>query len=332
MRKMDEKYPDSAKPAPMRVGIVPLPGFPLMSYASTVEPLRAANLLSKRRLYEICHFSDGTSSESSSGAHIAGDYAIGDLPLLDLLLIVAGGNPFEYTNTDLQAWLRNMATRVETLGGVSGGSVVLAQCGLMEGRRMTVHWEHAEALAEAYPSLLLERRIYVMDRDRFTCGGGTAPVDLMHALITQHHGPAFAQKVSDWFLHTDIRAATAPQRALPSSMLGKAPKPVVEAVAVMENHVADPVTLEQVAMMSGVSSRHLNRLFKENFSKSTMAFYRDLRLDVGRRLVTGSNLSLNEIADATGFATMAHFSNQYAQHFQVRPKQDRHRQRDGASG
>ena len=307
-----------------RVGVVPLPGFALMSYACTVEPLRAANLLSQKPLYDLLHFSTDPICKSSGAAGIESSHNIGDCPALDLLLVVAGGDPFQVNQPDVFAWLRQMEGQVPQIGGVSGGAVVLANAGLMAGRRMTVHWEHAAELARVHPDLIIERRLYVMDRDRVTCGGGTAPIDLMHALIADHHGGVFAQLVNDWFLHTDIRAAAAPQRALTSNRMGAAPAHVVDAVTAMENHVADPLTLSQLALMLGVSERHLNRQFNETFDQSAMRYYRQLRLDIGRRLVTGSSLQLAEIAEATGFATASHFSNQYIRAFNVRPRQDRH--------
>ena len=313
--------PDATRP--FRVGLVPLPGFAMMSYACTVEPLRAANLLSRKPLYEISHICADQQSQSSGAACIESTHKIGDMPDLDLLLVAAGGDPFAYNNRDCFDWLRRMATRVPQIGGVSGGSVVLANAGLLNGRRMTVHWEHAAEMARKFPQIIIERRLYVIDRDRVTCGGGTAPIDLMHALISDHHGSSFARLVSDWFLHTEIRASAAPQRALTTDQFGPVPVSVSETVAAMENHVADPLTLPQLAMMAGVSTRHLNRLFMDAFDTSTMAFYRALRLKVGRRLVTGSSMQISDIAEATGFATPSHFSNQYAELFQIRPLAER---------
>lgn len=309
--------------APFRVGIVPIPGFALMSYACTVEPLRAANLLSRGVLYDICHFGPLSGCQSSGDAGVTADFAVGNMPRLDLLLIVAGGDPFAIDDPELFAWLRRMAGQVPQIGGVSGGSVLLAKAGLMTGRRMTVHWEHAAELSERFPDMIIERRLFVVDRDRVTCGGGTAPIDLMHALIARQHGAVFAQLVSDWFLHTDIRAATAPQRALPSSGLGRASIHVREAVQAMENHIADPLSLPQIALMTGVTERHLNRLFQDTFGQSVMDYYRKLRLDVGRRLVASSAMGMAAIAEATGFATASHFSNQYQQEFKLRPRDDR---------
>lgn len=320
IQKMDKI---GSEDTPFRVGVVPIPGFALMSYACTVEPLRAANLLSHRTLYELAHFSSDGVIKSSGGATVEPGFSIGDTPKLDLLLVVAGGDPFAFDDTSTLEWIRDMSACVPQIGGVSGGSVILARAGVMKGRRMTVHWEHAPELAEGYPDLMVDRRLYVIDRDRITCGGGTAPIDMMHALISHHHGSVFARLVSDWFLHTDIRAAAAPQRGLPSARMNAAPQHVVEAVTAMENHVADPLTLSQLALTTGVSARQLNRLFQETFGQSAMAYYRKLRLDVGRRLVMGSRMRLNEIAEATGFSTAAHFSNQYLQTFNLRPKDDR---------
>ena len=205
-------------------------------------------------------------------------------------------------------WLIRMARSGVRLGGVSGGPVILARAGLMTGRRMTVHWEYAAALAEMHPDLVLERTLYVIDRDRVTCAGGTAPVDMMHALIAGHHGARFAQLVSDWFLHTEIRPPVGPQRGGMASRIGTTNAAVLQAVAAMESHVADPVTLGDLAAASGVSARQLNRLFHAALGRSTMQVYIELRLEKAMNLIRNSPLSLTEIALATGFSSSSHFS------------------------
>lgn len=308
---------------PYRVGVLPVPGFALMSYACTVEPLRAANLLSNRMLYDVVQFGDAPRVESSGAASIERQHGVGDMIDLDLVLVVAGGDPFAYRDASVLNWLKKLARKGVRIGGVSGGSVVLAKAGLMSGRRLTVHWEHAAPLAEQYPDLLIERRLYVIDRDRVTCGGGTAPLDLMHALIASHHGGVFARLVSDWFLHTDIRAATAPQRGSVAERLGAHSPHVLEAVTAMESHVGDPLSLAQLALMGQVSQRHLNRLFTDAFNQSVMDYYRDLRLETAKRLIRSTAMSLGEIAEATGFSNPGHFSNAYKARFGLRPRADR---------
>ena len=308
---------------PFRVGIVPIPGFAVMSYACVADPLRAANLLSGKPLYDIVHFAHDPVAPSSGAASISDCIAIGtDVPL-DLLLVIAGGDPFAVQDKALFGWLGRMARKGVRVGGVSGGPVILASAGLLEGRRMTVHWEHAVELAGRFPDLMIEKRLYIMDRDRVTCGGGTAPLDFIHALVSDHHGGDFARLVSDWFLHTEIRAATTPQRSgvLPGETL-RSPhlQPVV---AAMQDHIGDPLSLSQLALMAGVSTRQLNRVFVETLGVSAMAYYRRMRLEIAKRLMRGSSMAIAAVAEATGFASAAHFSSAYVAEYGCRPSADR---------
>lgn len=296
-----------------------------MSYACVADPLRAANLLSGKRLFDITNFAATPVAESSGAAQISGCVPIGtDMPL-DLLLVIAGGDPFAYRDKSLFSWLQRLARSNVRIGGVSGGPVILAKAGVMAGRRMTVHWEHAAELGEAYPDLMIEKRLYIMDRDRVTCGGGTAPLDFIHALLTDQQGGDFARLVSDWFLHTDIRAASSPQRSgvLPGENL-RSPhlQPVV---AAMQDHIGDPLSLEQLALIAGISARQLNRIFADALGDTAMAYYRRMRLEVGQRLVRGSPMGIASVAEATGFSSAAHFSAAYFSQFTCRPSEDRRR-------
>ena len=297
---------------PFRIGFLMIDGFALMSYAAAIEPLRAANLLAERTLYEFDHIpASGDHAVSSSGAVIDGTMRVGDRATLDLLLVVAGGDPIRYKGLHVFQWLRTMARRGVPLGGVSGGPVILARADVMTGRRMTVHWEHAPALGELYPDLMLARSLFVMDRDRITCAGGTAPLDMMHALITKHHGADFARLVSDWFMHTEVRPSGGPQRAGLVERYGTTNRPVIQTIEIMEGHIADPLTLRQLSTLSGLGVRQLNRLFGEKLGVSTMAFYRDLRLEKAENLLQQSTLSVTEVAQATGFSGSAHFSQAF---------------------
>ncbi|MHA1553524.1 MAG: GlxA family transcriptional regulator [Alphaproteobacteria bacterium] len=292
-----------------RVGALLVDGFSLMSYASVVEPLRAANILGGREIYRVSHIpATGAVATSSTGAILAGEAAIGDDPDFDLLLVIAGGNPFAFHDERLFAWLRRLSRGGVRLGGVSGGPVILVSAGLMEGRRMTVHWEHVAGLAERYPSLLVEHSLYVMDRNRVTCAGGTAPLDLMHAIISEHHGGQFAWRISDWFMHTEVRPAGGKQRAGRIQRYGTTNGAVLDTIEAMENHIADPLSLEQLTSLSGLSKRQTSRLFSSLCGQPVMSFYRDLRLETARNLLTNSSMRIVEIALATGFANAAHFS------------------------
>ncbi len=299
-----------------RVGILPIGGFALMSYAASVEPFRAANLLSRKALYEVINIGSRDGPIQSSGATQVTPEAMIGAPLeLDYLFVVAGGDPVAFGERKVLNWLARMGRSGVRMGGVSGGPVLLAKAGLMRGRRMTVHWEHAAALGEMMPQLLIERTLYVIDRDRLTCAGGTAPMDLMHALIAEHHGAVFAQQVSDWFMHTEIRPPVGPQRGGLVERVGTTRAAILDAVRVMENHIAEPVSLGRLAAAAGISPRQLNRVFRQRLGRSTMSYYRELRLDKAMNLLRNSPLPLTAIALATGFANSSHFARLFARHF-----------------
>jgi transcriptional regulator GlxA family with amidase domain len=297
---------------PRTVTFLLIDGFALISYSSAVEPLRAANLLSPHRLYDIQHLvSSGGHAVSSSGAIIEATRLFDDESEFDDLFVVAGGDPVSFNDERVMRWLRSISKRDVRLGGISGGSVILALAGVMTGRRMTVHWEHAETLLEVSPELLIERSLYVIDRDRLTCAGGIAPMDMMHALLIEQHGSVFAHRVSDWFMHTDIRPSGGPQRAGLAERYRISSLPLLNAIEAMENHVADPLDLQQLSSLAGVGKRQLNRLFRQQFDLSAMTFYRNLRLEKARNLLMHSPLSITAIALATGFASSAHFSTAF---------------------
>ncbi len=309
-----------------RIGVVPIPGFALMSYASLVEPFRAANLLAGEPLYEVVNLApDDAPVTSSGGAEVRPAAVIGSEGPLDYLFVVAGGDPMAVEDGRLFAWLRRRAREGVTLGGVSGGPVILARAGLMAGRRMTVHWEHADALAEMDPGLVIERTLFVIDRDRVTCAGGTAALDLAHALIARAHGAAFARRVSDWFLHTEIRPPVGPQRAGLAARLGTTDPAVLAAVRAMEDHIADTLSLAQLAAIAGVTPRHLGRLFRRRLGVTVMEHYRRLRLEKARSLIVNAPLSLTEIAVATGFAGLSHFSRAFREVHGMAPSSLRRR-------
>ena len=301
-----------------------LDGYALMSTAAALEPLRAANLFAGETLYDTVILTpEGEPVQASLGSwfdSVALESAPADL---DLVFVVAGGDPMAVRDARLMGWLRRMERAGVALGGISGGAAILWRAGVMEGRRFTLHWHHMEALRAADPTALIDRRLFVIDRDRYTCAGGTAPLDMMHAIITRDHGARFARQIADWFIQTEVRLSDAPQQAGPAADYGPLPAPVRAALELMETHVADPLSVDQLADLAAISPRQLQRLFAESLGAPVAEVYRGLRLDVARDLVRRSALRMGEIAQMTGFVAQAHFSDAYRARFGVSPRADR---------
>lgn len=307
------------------IGFLLIPGFALLPYACAVEPLRAANILSGRRLYSWRHFSpDGQPAAASNGVMI-GASALPDAGKAEIgtLFVCAGGNPAAFHDAATFARLRRLSRQGVRIGGISGGPYLLARAGLLLDRRFTLHWEHAAAFAEEFPDLDLRRSLFEIDRDRLTSSGGSAPLDMMHALIAQSHSPALATGISDWFLQTEIRTGSAPQRLHLRDRLGVRSDPLLRALAAMEARLEQPSTPRELASVAGVSIRQLERLFRAELGRTPSAHYLLLRLQRAQQLARQTDLSLAEIAAACGFASTSHFSRSYRACFGLAPNRDR---------
>lgn len=302
-------------------GFLLLPNFALMSYASATEPLRAANLLAGRNLYRTLPLSlGGGAVRSSSGVEIACEDMGSQDSNLHTVFVCAGGGPADWAVAEAcYGSLRRLSRLGVRIGGISSGSFVLAAAGLLDNRDFTIHWEHAPILKEAFPRLTPRQARYVLDGDRITCGGGIAPLDMMHALIAERMGSVFARRVSDWYLHTAVAEPSAPQRGSSAERFGTHHPALLAVLEKMEATIENPLDRRTMARLAGVSERHLDRLFNTQLPRGFVSTYRMIRLDHARKLLEQSPLSISEIAFAAGFSSASHFSRAYKDHFGIRP-------------
>jgi transcriptional regulator GlxA family with amidase domain len=194
---------------------------------------------------------------------------------------------------------------------------------VLEGYRCTLHWEHIPAFTEIFPFLHLSHALFEIDRDRFTCAGGIAALDMMHALIRIDHGARVAADVSDWFLQTEVRRGEVAQRLSPTERFGVHHPKLVVALSRMEANVEAPLAPRRLARHAGVSVRQLERLFAKYLRTTIMRRYAQMRLERARLLLRQSSMPIGEIAAATGYGTPANFSRAYRLQFGRTPRQER---------
>lgn len=297
------------------VGFLLIPGFALMSYASAIEPLRAANQLSGRELYSWWIASpQDEPALASNGAAVLPNFPFGsDESLPDVMLVCAGGNPASFHDKATFSWLRRAARKGVTIGGVSGGPFILARAGLLDGRRCTLHWGHMPAFEEAFPDIELTRSLFEFDDRRITCSGGVAALDMMVAIISRDHGRELGAAVSDWFLHTHVREGIGPQRMDIRFRLGVADDRMLAVLRMMEANLETPVPREKLAETAGVSLRQLERAFQGQLGRGVHKHYLVLRLARARQLLQESSLPILDVAVATGFGSASHFSRAFRQ-------------------
>ena len=290
---------------PVDIGFLLVPGFPLMSYAAAVEPLRAANQLLGRTLYRWWHASpDGLPVSASNGVAILPDVRIGESKLAaHRLFVCAGGNPSTFDDNHVFDALRRLARRGTAIGGISGGPYALARAGLLDGRRCTLHWEHIPAFQESFPEVRVARSLFEIDGDRITCSGGIAALDLMLRLIAEDYGGKLAAEVSDWFLHDQMREGPSPQRMSLPLRFGVRDARLIRVLEAIDNHLEKVLSRRALAALACVSERQLERLFVAALGRTLHHYYLQQRIARAYRLERETVLTLAEIAGATGFSS-----------------------------
>ncbi|WP_443192574.1 GlxA family transcriptional regulator [Pseudomonas indica] len=300
-----------------------LPGFSVMGFVSAVEPLRVANRF-RGELYRWHVMSlDGGPVLASNGMSLNADGALEPLARGDTLLVVAGFEPLKCYGPALERWLRKLDRDGVRLGGIDTGAFVLAEAGLLDGHRLTLHWEALDAFKESYPQLEATQELFEIDGSRITSAGGTASIDLMLDLIAQTHGSELAVQVSEQFVLGRIRPRQDHQRLQIASRYGVSNKKLVQVIGEMERHTEPPLTTLELAERIQVTRRQLERLFRVHLKDTPSNFYLGLRLDKARHLLRQTDMSVLEVSLACGFESSSYFSRSYRVRFGCSPSQDR---------
>jgi transcriptional regulator GlxA family with amidase domain len=294
-----------------------------LPYASAIEPLRAANVITDRPLYSWHHLTpDGGPAAASNGVVLGPDCDWAEAGGLDWLIVCAGATATTFRDGPMLRRLAALARQGVRMGGVSAGPYLLARAGLLSGYRFTLHWELAVSFTEEFPDLDLRRNLFEIDRDRLTCSGGAAPLDMMHALLAHEHGTTLAMAVSDWFLQTEVREGGHPQRMSPSERFGVRNPALLRVLAYMDAHLEQPGSSADLAAAAGVSLRQLERLFQAHFGMTPSAYQLKVRLEHARMLLRQTGLSMMEVAMTTGFTNASHFAHAYRARFGRTPSSD----------
>lgn len=319
---------------PIRLAFLLLPQFSMMAFSAALEPLRAANRLAGAQLYDWRLVSnDGQAVLASNGIAIAVNDSRESLPQPDLLVACVGLEPLEAAaNAGLRGWLRRLAGHGCQVGGISGGALLLAEAGLLDGKRCTVHWEFAELFAARYPRARLVPDLFVADEGVFTCSGGTAALDLMLHFIREHHGADMAVAVAEQFIHPRIREHGDRQRMTPERRYGLLHPKLAAIVERMETHLAEPLDLTEQARTAELSTRQVERLFRQYLGRAPTQFHLDLRLAQARHLLRETGMPVRAIALDCGFGSSSHFCHAYRRHHGHSPTQERKAARAGVTG
>lgn len=318
---MPDRSPDQP---PIRLGFLLVPNYSMIAFTSAVEPLRMANRLRGRNLYQWQVVTvNGDSVTASNGLRIETDCAIGDVGPISILFVCGGVHIHQTCDKTLLLWLHKLVQKKVRLGALCTGSYLLARADLLNGYRCTIHWENIASMREEFPRTIVSSELFEIDGDRYTCSGGTAPLDMMLHLIGKQHGADLAAEISEEFVCERIRGRNDRQRIPLRLRLGTSQPKLVEAVSLMEANLEEPMSLDELAQHAGLSRRQLERLFQKYLSCVPTRYYLELRLTRARQLLLQTGMSVVDVAFACGFVSAPHFSKCYRDFFGIPPRDER---------
>ena len=321
----------TATPLAEHIYFLLCPDFSMIAFTMALEPLRLANRMAGEPRYRWELISaDGKPVMASNGVEVAVPKSMAAVqreclgPVRSRMVIVCSGVDVEKVSTpSILAWLRRMHAQGAGIGGVCTAAWILAEAGLLDGKRCAIHWENLPGFAERFPSANVKSVLFEADGDVFTCAGGTAALDMMLHLIGDSLGPDIVARVCEQCLIDRIRDPGDRQRLPLGARVGAQNEKLLAIVELMEANIGEPVRLVDMSRSTGLSRRHVERLFRKHMGRSPARYYLDVRLERARRLLRHSGMPVVEVAVATGFVSASHFSKRYRERYEVSPQADR---------
>jgi transcriptional regulator GlxA family with amidase domain len=280
------------------IALVIHPGFQLLDIAG---PATAFEMAEKFRpgSYQVKLLAPGGGEvESSSGAKLT------TAPLADDAfdtVMVSGGEIIRSMEAlrEILAWLRR--TRARRIASVCSGAFILAEAGLLDGRRATTHWASSHDFCRRYPKIVLDPdRIFVRDGDVWTSAGITTGIDLALALIEEDLGAEVARHTAQQLVVYHRRPGGQSQFSALVELGGRTGR-FAEMILWMRERLAEQLTVERLADKAAMSPRNFARVFNDEVGMTPAKAVERLRLETARAAVETSHESLDRIAESTGF-------------------------------
>lgn len=305
------------------MGILLLPQFSHLGLALVIEPMAIANWLGRSSLYEWVVLSVEGHSVPATNGMLTPTEPIGNEHEKFSTIVVIASFEAKLHSKDrrIKTWLQRQSVFGAQIAGIETGTELLAAAALLDGHQAAVHWDNFEGFQEAYPRVRATTNLYTIESRVMTCAGATAVADMMLAWIGQHRGDTFAAEISEHLLQHRIRSSGEDQTGEPEIEVARGA--IGNAMRLMRESINSPMSCQHIAAVVGLSRRQLERQFRHHMSITPLKYYLNLRVATAHKLLQQTELSVSQVAAATGFDSLEHFSRVYKSRFGCPPSRDR---------
>ena len=302
-----------------KVTILVLSDSSMMSLSAVVDPLRAANRLSRLPLFDWKIVSlDGDSICLTCGIEIKADEALSQNNKGDLLVVIAGFDHEIQVKTKHLFALRQITPNFKTICCVEAGTWVLARADIIKHHHVTTHWEDTEQLAEKYPKLDVRNERYVIDGNIWSSGGASPALDMMLHYLRTTQNKSLAIDVASVFIYDDMSPANDAQ-TISLGRISQIEPRLEKAIRIMEENLEEPLSTKAIASQVKLSVRMLELVAKKHLGVTPGNYYLRLRLQTARRLVLDTNQSILDIAVRSGFKSQSALSRAFSKRYGQSP-------------
>lgn len=269
---------------------------------------------------------DGCDVTTSVGIRLGVTDSIASIESADTVLVAGSDEiPARPIDPALVEAVQSLAGRTRRLASICTGSFILAQAGLLRGRRATTHWHNVRSLARTFPDVTVEPdAIFVRDGDVFTSAGISSGIDLALALVEQDHGPDLVRDVARWLVVYLKRAGGQSQF---SALIEADPPPQSALRVVTDAIAADPGanhSVRSLAARAALSTRQLTRLFRSELGTTPAEYVEMVRVDIARAALDAGR-TVTDTARLAGFGSTETLRRAFVGRLGVPPKAYRDR-------
>ncbi len=301
-------YSKNPSRVPTQISILLFDRFSNHCLANVLEPLRAANDLSSQQVFEWnIVVLGGQRVRSSSGLRLEADAQLADMRG-DILMVMPSYGFLTHANVTSSRALRAAARRFDILAGLDTGSWLLAEAGLLDGYRATIHWDELDRFSERFSDIDVQKEAVIYDRDRITCGGASTAFALAMQMIEKQHGAALRLRVEHLF------SGAYAQRPVRRGGIA------ARAVDLMRAHIEEPLQIAQLARQLGRSQKHLEQQMLARLGAAPQVIYRRIRLERARQLSLDTTISVAEISVRCGYQDASAMTRAFRSEYGTTPQ------------